>query len=192
MVAVAITRTDLTAMKLRGAAARSRDAQAARRMLELALVVDGIDRTTAAETCGMDRQTLRDWVHRYNADGLAGLSNRKAPARSRRLDAARLPILQAGLRPAPIRRRTGRALAAQGPSAADRGKVRGGIARAHRGSSLWASIWQCSAIVVCLCARSTRSPIPRRRPFSKRVPRDGSRRSPGGRPGQTALNLVPG
>ena len=60
MVAVAITRTDLTAMDLRGAAARSRDAQAARRMLALALVVEGIDRTTTAETCGMDRQTLRD------------------------------------------------------------------------------------------------------------------------------------
>ena len=59
MVAVAITRTDLTAVALRGAAARSRDAQAARRMLALALVVEGVDRTTAAKTCGMDRQTLR-------------------------------------------------------------------------------------------------------------------------------------
>jgi hypothetical protein len=41
------------------------------RMLALALVLDGVDRKTAAETCGMDRQTLRDWVHRYNAEGLA-------------------------------------------------------------------------------------------------------------------------
>ena len=110
MVAVAITRTDLTAVDLRGAAARSRDAQAARRMLALALVLEGIDRTTA-ETCGMDRQTLRDWVHRYNTDGLAGLANRKAPARFRPGRAGstrtRLPILQAGLRRVPIRRRTG-------------------------------------------------------------------------------------
>ena len=59
MVAVAIKTTDLTATELRGAAARSRDAQAARRMLALALVLDGVDRTTAAKTCGMDRQTLR-------------------------------------------------------------------------------------------------------------------------------------
>jgi transposase len=29
----------------------------------------------AAQSCAMDRQTLRDWVHRYNADGLAGLSD---------------------------------------------------------------------------------------------------------------------
>ena len=58
MVAVAITRTDLTALGLRGAAARSRDAQAARRMLALALVLEGVDRTTAAKTCGMDRRLL--------------------------------------------------------------------------------------------------------------------------------------
>ena len=51
MVAVAITRTDLTAGELRGSAAR--------RMLALALVLEGVDRTTAAKTCGMDRQTLR-------------------------------------------------------------------------------------------------------------------------------------
>ena len=59
MVAVAITRTDLTALELRGAAARSRDAQAARRMLALALVLEGIEQTTAAKTCGMHRQRLR-------------------------------------------------------------------------------------------------------------------------------------
>jgi len=35
-------------------------------------VLDGLDRKMAAETCGMNRQTLRDWVHRYNAEGLAG------------------------------------------------------------------------------------------------------------------------
>jgi transposase len=86
MVAIAITRTDLTAAELRAAAAKSRDAQAARRMLALVLVLEGVDRKTAAETCGMDRQTLRDWVHRYNAEGLAGLSNRRGAPRSRRLD----------------------------------------------------------------------------------------------------------
>ena len=86
--AVAITRTDLTAAELRATAARSRDAQAARRMLAIALVLEGVDRKTAAETCGMDRQTLRDWVHRYNAEGLAGLSNRRAPGPTPRLSAA--------------------------------------------------------------------------------------------------------
>ena len=57
MVAIAITRMDLTAAELRASAAKSRDAQAARRMLALALVLEGVDRKSAAETCGMDRQT---------------------------------------------------------------------------------------------------------------------------------------
>jgi transposase len=81
MVAVAITRMELTAADLRGAAARARDADAVRRMLALALVLEGHSRAEAAEACGMDRQTLRDWVHRYNAEGLAGLSDRRPPGR---------------------------------------------------------------------------------------------------------------
>ena len=59
MSGIEITRRDLTAVDLRAAAAKSRDAKAARRMLALALVLEGVDRTRAAETCGMDRQTLR-------------------------------------------------------------------------------------------------------------------------------------
>lgn len=74
--AVGITRTDLDAAGLRRAAGRSRDASAARRMLALALVLEGRSRTEAAQSAGMDRQTLRDWVHRYNNEGLAGLSDR--------------------------------------------------------------------------------------------------------------------
>ncbi|MGI4792740.1 MAG: helix-turn-helix domain-containing protein, partial [Janthinobacterium lividum] len=72
MMAVAITRTELDAAGLRRSAARSKDADAARRMLALALVLGGVTRTDAAVQCGMDRQTLRDWVHRYNELGLAG------------------------------------------------------------------------------------------------------------------------
>ena len=87
-MAVAITREGLSAAGLRREAARSRDADAARRMLAIALVLEGRTRTEAAETCGMDRQTLRDWVHRYNAEGLAGLSNRRAPGPAPRLSAA--------------------------------------------------------------------------------------------------------
>ena len=76
---VPITRRDLTARDLRAAAARERDGAAARRILAIALVLEGTDRKTAAETCGMDRQTLRDWVHRYNTEGLDGLHDRKSP-----------------------------------------------------------------------------------------------------------------
>ena len=74
--AVAVTRTDLTAYELRHEAGRSRDGRVVRRLLAIALVLEGADRKTAAETCGMDRQTLRDWVHRYNEEGVAGLADR--------------------------------------------------------------------------------------------------------------------
>lgn len=74
---LAITRDDHTATELRQAASRCRDSDAARRMLALALVKDGRSWTEAAQSCGMDRQTLRDWMHRYNDAGLSGLSDRK-------------------------------------------------------------------------------------------------------------------
>jgi transposase len=72
---VAITRTDLDAAGLRLAAARSKDTAASRRMLAIAMVLEGARRSDAARAAGMDRQTLRDWVHRYNETGLEGLKN---------------------------------------------------------------------------------------------------------------------
>ena len=48
----------------------------------------------------MDRQTLRDWVHRYNAEGIAGLVDRPRPGRPARLSpgqvAALVEIVEAG------------------------------------------------------------------------------------------------
>ena len=84
-MAVEITRKDLTPAQVRLAAGKVKDARAARRMLAIALVLEGVDRKSAAETCGMGRQTLRDWVHRYNAEGLPGLTNRPLPGRRPRL-----------------------------------------------------------------------------------------------------------
>jgi transposase len=75
-MAVLITRLELSAADLREAAGRTQDAKSARRMLAIALVLDGWSREAAAEACAMDRQTLRDWVHRYNELGLEGLSDR--------------------------------------------------------------------------------------------------------------------
>jgi transposase len=77
--ALTITRDDFTAEELREAAARSTDADAARRMLGSALVLDSYQGGEAANLCGMDRQILRDWVIRYNAEGVAGLSDRVSP-----------------------------------------------------------------------------------------------------------------
>lgn len=73
---IAITRMDLDAAGLRAAATRAKDVAASRRMLALAMVLEGRTRTEAAQAAGMDRQTLRDWVHRYNESGLDGLKNR--------------------------------------------------------------------------------------------------------------------
>ena len=82
---VAVTRKEPGAAELRREAGRCRDARAARRMLALALVLEGSSRGAAARAAGMDRQTLRDWVHRYNAQGLAGLRDRRRPGPRPRL-----------------------------------------------------------------------------------------------------------
>jgi len=81
-VAVAITRTDHTAAELRLFAGKSGDGAQVRRLLALALVLGGCSRTEAAERSGMERQTLRDWVHRYNDEGLEGLKSRDSPGRT--------------------------------------------------------------------------------------------------------------
>ena len=107
MAGIAIRRRELTAAELRAAAGKSKDARAARRMLAIALVLEGVDRATAAETCGMDRQTLRDWVHRYNAEGLAGLVNRTVPHRPRRLAPEQLVELAAWVETGPDPARDG-------------------------------------------------------------------------------------
>jgi len=57
-------------------------------MLALALVLEGHSRAEAATVCGMDRQTLRDWVHRYNDLGLPELSNLVPPGPPCRLSPA--------------------------------------------------------------------------------------------------------
>ena len=66
-------REDYSAQELRALARRSKDVNQSRRLLSLAAIRDGMDRGAAAKIGGMDRQTLRDWVHRFNASGPEGL-----------------------------------------------------------------------------------------------------------------------
>ncbi len=66
---IKITLTEHTASDLRAMAAKCRDGAQVRRLFAIALILEGHSRTEAAERCGMERQTLRDWVHRYNAEG---------------------------------------------------------------------------------------------------------------------------
>ncbi len=74
-------RDDYDAAVLRQLAKRSPDNRQIRRLLALAAVYDGMSRADAAQIGGMDRQTLRDWVHRFNAEGPDGLTDRPRPGR---------------------------------------------------------------------------------------------------------------
>ena len=92
-MALAITRTELSAEELRAQARRVQDGDQACRLLALALVLEGASRTAAARAGGMDRQTLRDWVIRYNEAGVDGLRDRPRSGRRPRLNAAQLAEL---------------------------------------------------------------------------------------------------
>ena len=80
--ALQITRRDHTSGALRGLAGKCRDGSQVRRLLAVAMVLDGRPRSEAASSNGMDRQTLRDWVHRYNEKGVGGLKSRPSPGRT--------------------------------------------------------------------------------------------------------------
>jgi transposase len=80
-------REDYTAGDLRKLAAKSRDANRSRRLLSIAAVYDGMSRADAALVGGMDRQTLRDWVHRFNAEGPDGLCDHWYEGPPRKLSA---------------------------------------------------------------------------------------------------------
>lgn len=69
-------RKDRTPTALRKLAKQADDVRIARRILAIANALDGMSREDAAAAAGMDRQTLRDWVLRYNAHGVDGLADR--------------------------------------------------------------------------------------------------------------------
>ena len=80
-------RTDFSAGDLRRLSAATKHANQSRRLLSLAAVLEGMDRTTAARVGGMDRQTLRDWVHRFNEHGPDGLKDSWSKGNPPRLSA---------------------------------------------------------------------------------------------------------
>jgi transposase len=80
---VKVTRDEHTAQELRRIASDMKDAGQARRVQAISLVMDGWSRARAAAFACVDRQTLRDWVERYNecgVNGLATLTPRQAEA----------------------------------------------------------------------------------------------------------------
>jgi transposase len=92
--AVKITQTDETPATLRALASRSRDTAQSRRLLAIAMVLEGAPRLEAARQTGMDRQTLRDWVHRFNEAGVAGLLSRRSPGPTPKLNEAQMAELR--------------------------------------------------------------------------------------------------
>jgi transposase len=91
--AVKLTRLEYGASELRTIAARSSDAAQTRRLLAIALVLEGASRLEAARQTGMDRQTLRDWVHRYNESGVDGLVSRTPPGPTPKLTPTQMQAL---------------------------------------------------------------------------------------------------
>ena len=92
-------RTDRDAAELRRLARRERDGRASARLLALANALanalDGLPREEAARLAGMTGQTLGDWVHRYNAEGVEGLRDRPRPGRPCALDEGQQAALKA-------------------------------------------------------------------------------------------------
>jgi transposase len=86
MPAALSLRTDFSALDLRRLAV-TKNANQSRRLLSLAAVLDGMSRADAARIGGMDRQTLRDWVHRFNERGPEGLKDAWAKGHPPRLSA---------------------------------------------------------------------------------------------------------
>jgi len=103
MAAAIGLRADYTADDLRRLARASADARQTRRLLSLASIYDGASRTMAARIGGVGVQIVRDWVVRFNAEGPAGLVDRKAPGRAPSLTAEQKAalgrVVEAGPKP---------------------------------------------------------------------------------------------
>ena len=94
-MALEIRRGEHSIGALRAEACRCTDSRQARRLLGLAMALEGASREAAAKAAGMTRQTLRDWVIRYNGHGIEGLRNKTSTGRPPRLKKEQLLELDA-------------------------------------------------------------------------------------------------
>lgn len=92
--AIEITRLERSAAELRDLAVKTEDSDVVRRLLAIALLLDGWSRGEAAKAGGMDRQTLCDWVHRYNSSDVAGLATASRSGRPPALSEAQMAELK--------------------------------------------------------------------------------------------------
>src|SRR5277367_5386 len=161
-------REDYSAEALRALARRSKDANQSRRLLSLAAVRDGMDRGSAAKIGGMDRQTLRDWVHRFNGSGLEGLVDNWTEGPKPRLSADQLAELAQMIEAGPDREKDGVVvLASARPQARHRREVRRRLS-----SALCRKAPQETRLLPHQCAApSSSSGRANRRGFQKNFPR---------------------
>ena len=82
MAAAIEVRRDFASWELRKVARRCADGDQVRRLLAIALILDGGSRSEAAKLAGVTLQIVRDWVIRFNAKGPDGLATGKAPGRA--------------------------------------------------------------------------------------------------------------
>jgi len=92
--AVDITRVQYSADEGSEFAVKISGAAVGRRLLAIAMVLEGASRSNAARLTGMERQTLREWTHRYNEEGVAVLASHKAPGAAGKLTTARMAELR--------------------------------------------------------------------------------------------------
>ena len=102
MAAAIGVRTDYTSADLRRLARRCVEADQVRRMLALAVILDGGSRSEAARVAGVTLQIVRDWVLRFNAGGPDGLTTRKALGRAAILNDEQRARLAAVVEAGPI------------------------------------------------------------------------------------------
>jgi transposase len=88
-------RGDVPSEELRRLARLEADGRVACRILALANALAGMSRERAARQAGMDRQTLRDWVIRFNAEGVGGLRDRPRSGRPPFLDEGQMATFKA-------------------------------------------------------------------------------------------------
>ena len=98
---VPVTRANHTPQELRDLAKRCGNGAQARRLRAIALIMEGHSRQDAAEAQNMDRQTLRDWVHRYNEFGPEGLNDRPKSGRKVFLNESQLKVISDWLEKGP-------------------------------------------------------------------------------------------
>ena len=102
MAAAIGLRGDFSAERVRAAAKASSDVGQCRRLLAIAAILDGGSRSEAAKIGGVGLQTVRDWVLRFNAEGPAGLIDRKAPGKAPKLNAGQQAALAQMVEAGPI------------------------------------------------------------------------------------------